>query len=143
MKNFFSIAAFIFIVLVACYPVLVSGQNVPLNGIATAGSWRLLGEKIVSFTVETDFINVTRVDVFRKLRFKILDAPVQMGDVKVIFENGEVQDIPLHFRVEEGRQSKVIDLIPVASKIKTVYFSYVPGTQGDKGKAKFILYGQK
>jgi len=106
-------------------------------------TWRLLGEKVISFNVETDYIKVTRTEIFRKLKIKVMDAPMQLGEMKIVFANGAMQNIPLRFRVEEGRESKVIDLIGISVSIEAVYFSYSPGQPGFKGKGKIILLGQK
>ena len=144
MKRKCFIVAFIFVVLVACYPVFVNGQdNHPEVVNGGKGTWRILGEKVISFSVDKDQIDVRNRDVFRKLKFKMQDAPVQLGDMKLVFENGDMRDISLHFRVEEGRESKPVDLAGIAGGIKVVYFNYRSGRPGYKGKAKVILYGQK
>ena len=136
--------ACIFIALVAFSPMLVNGQkNHQPVGQGGVGSWRLLGERVINFTAEKDLINVTGADVFRKLKFKIVDAPVQMIDMKVMFENGQTQDVPLNFRMEQGHESRIIDLPGVARRIKVVYFNYRTVRPGYRGKAKLILFGQK
>lgn len=118
-------------------------QNHKPIGAGGIGSWRLLGERQIGFGADKDLINVTGNDVFRKLKFKIIDAPIHMIDMKVMFENGEVQDIPLNFRMERGHESRVIDLVGIARRIKVVYFSYRSVRAGFRGKAKLILFGQK
>jgi len=128
------------------------GLYLPLTGTSQnhrparpggAGSWRFLGERVIDFKAEKDLINVTGADGFRKLKFKILDAPVQMKDMKVVFENGEVQDIPLNFKMEQGHESRVIDLKGAVRRIKVVYFNYKTAKFGFKGKGKLILFGEK
>jgi len=106
-------------------------------------TWRYLGEKVISFSTEKDLIHVKKVGVFRKLKFKVMDAPVKIGSMQVAFENGEVQNISLLLRVGEGRESKVIDLTETDASIKVVYFSYRPEQQGDKRKPTIILLGQQ
>jgi hypothetical protein len=107
------------------------------------GTWRYLGEKVISFSTEKDFINVKKVGVFRKLKFKVMDAPIKIGSMQVAFENGTVQNISLLLRVGEGRESKVIDITDTSGSIKVVYFSYRPEQQGDKRKPTIILLGQQ
>lgn len=139
-----SFAALAFLVAFAtCISLKSDAQNHPPVGQGGVGSWRLLGEKVINFTADKDLITVTGADAFRKLKFKILDAPVQMIDMKVMFENGETQDVPLNFRMEQGHESRVIDLPGIARRIKVVYFNYKTARAGFRGKAKLILFGQK
>lgn len=142
MKKNGSIAVLIFIVLVAFYPKLVNGQNIPPVNSGDAGPWRYLGEKVISFSVGSNFIDVKKVGVFRKLKFKVLGAPVKMGGLKVGLENGEMLEMPLQISLEEGRESKILELIGLNTNIKVVYFTYLPMQQGDSRKPKIILLGQ-
>ncbi len=118
-------------------------QNHKPIGTGGVGSWRLLGERVIDFRADKDLITVTGNNVFRKLKFKIIDAPVMMIDMKVMFENGQVQDIPLNFRMEKGHESRVIDLQGVARRIKVVYFNYKSVKGVFRGKAKLVIFGQK
>ena len=111
--------------------------------LAQQESWQFMGDRVISFTTDKDLINVTGNDLFRKLKFKILDAPVFMLAMKVMFENGETQDIQLGFKIKEGYESRVIDLVGDVRRINVVYFNYKTAKQGYKGKAKLILFGQK
>jgi hypothetical protein len=124
------------------FPAFLYQSSLKITNQSGIGSWRLLGERVIDFKADKDLITVTGNDVFRKLKFKILDAPVQMRDMKVMFENGEVQDIPLNFRMEKGHESRVIDLVGIARRIKVVYFNY-KSVGVFRGKAKLILFGQK
>ncbi len=112
-------------------------------GSGGVGSWRLLGERVIDFKADKDLINVIGNDIFRKLKFKIIDAPVFMADMKVMFENGQVQDIPLQFTLQAGHESRIIDLIGSARRIKVVYFNYKTARPGYRGKGKLILFGMK
>lgn len=143
MKKNLSIVVMLLIVTISCTPLQGHAQTHPPVGQGGVGSWRLLGERVIDFKAEKDLINVTGADVFRKLKFKIVDAPVQMVDMKVMFENGEVQDVPLNFIMEKGHESRVIDLKGTARRIKVVYFNYKTARAGFRGKAKLILFGQK
>ena len=144
MKKCLSICVFAFMAMSLLYPSLLHAQtNHPPVGQGGVGSWRLLGERVINFTADKDVITVTGADVFRKLKFKVIDAPVQMLDMKVVFENGEVQDVPLNFRMEKGHESRIIDLPGIARRIKVVYFNYKSTRPGFKGKSKLILFGQK
>lgn len=144
MKKNLSVAAVLLIAIALYFPLSGYSQaNHQPIGQGGVGSWRLLGERVIDFGADKDLITVTGNDVFRKLKFKIIDAPVMMIDMKVMFENGQVQDIPLNFRMERGHESRVIDLIGVARRIKVVYFNYKSVKGFLRGKAKLVLFGQK
>lgn len=143
MNKSVTIAVISAIVFTACFSIHGFSQNHRPIGKGGIGSWRLLGERVIDFRAEKDLITVTGADVFRKLKFKIIDAPVFLIDMKVMFENGDVQDIPLQFRMEKGHESRLIDLVGIARRIKVVYFNYKTARVGFRGKAKLILFGQK
>jgi len=90
-----------------------------------------------------DVITVTGDDAFRNLKFKVIDAPIQMLSMRVEFENGEVQDSPVDFRMEKVHESRVIDLNGVVRAIKVVSFTYRTVRPGVRGKAKLLRFGQK
>lgn len=143
MKKFDFAKAVLLFVLIIWLVLPAAAQNHEPIGQGGIGSWRLLGERVIDYGVDRDFITVTGNDVFRKLKFKIIHAPVQMRAMKVVFENGEIQDIPLNFRMEQGHESRLIDLNGIARRIKVVYFNCNTARAGYRGKAKLILFGQK
>jgi hypothetical protein len=135
--------AFLILSVVTLSSGLHAQQNHAPVGQGGVGSWRLLGERIIDYKADKDLITVTGNDYFRKLKFKILDAPVYMNDMKVMFENNEIQNIPLNFKMEQGHESRLIDLHGNVRRIKVVYFNYKSARPGYHGKAKLILFGQK
>jgi len=141
-KRLYVTVVFVFLFL-SCLSLKMYAQNHQPVGQGGVGSWRLLGERVIDFVAEKDLITVTGNDIFRKLKFKIADAPIDMKDMKVMFENGEVQNIPLNFKMEKGHESRVIDLAGTARRIKVVYFNYKTVKPGFRGKAKLTLFGQK
>jgi hypothetical protein len=143
MKKQLYVTVVFTILLLFCLSLKTYAQNHQPVGQGAVGSWRLLGERVVDFTVDKDLITVTDNNICRKLKFKIADAPIDMKDMKVMFENGEVQTIPLNFRMEKGHESRMIDLAGNTRQIKVVYFNYKTVRPGFRGKAKLILFGQK
>jgi hypothetical protein len=142
-KNYYlNIAFMISSIFIFSFNAFAQQNHAPI-GQGGAGSWRLLGERVIDYKAEKDLITVIGSEYFRKLKFKILDAPVYMNDMKVMFENKEIQNVPLNFRMEQGHESRVIDLPGNKRRIKVVYFNYKSARPGYHGKAKLILFGQK
>ena len=108
-----------------------------------AGSWRHIGTTMVAFKTDRDVIWVTGSDAFRRLKFKVLDAPINLLDMKVYFENGQFQDIPLRFTIEKGGESRIIDLNGNVRRLKKIEFWYRTIVPGFKGLAKLMLFGIK
>ena len=82
-------------------------------------------------------------DAFRRLKFKVVDAPINLLDMKVYFENGQFQDVPLRFTIEKGGESRIIDLNGNVRRLKKIEFWYRTIVPGFKRLAKLMLFGIK
>ena len=91
---------------------------------AEKGTWQHLGTATVDFKADRDAVVVTGADTFRKLKFKVKDAKIEILDMSVVFENDEHQDIQVRSVVERGGESRVIDLKGNTRRIKRVAFVY-------------------
>lgn len=118
-------------------------QQVKKAKPAPPGSWQQLGLTTVDFKTDRDVIVVTGADNFRKLRFHVFDAPVNMLNMHVIYENGEFDNIDLRFLIPAGGESRILDLNGGIRRIKKVEFWYRSQKPGFKGKAKVVLWGMK
>ena len=85
-------------------------QQVKKGKPAPSGTWQEPGFTVVDFKNEKDDIFVTGADNFRKLKFKVFDAPVNMLNMNVVYENGEFDNIDLRFVIPAGGESRVLDL---------------------------------
>jgi hypothetical protein len=110
---------------------------------APPGTWQQLGFTIVDFKTDKDDIWVTGADHFRKLKFKVFDAPVQMINMHVVYENGAFDNIELRFLIPVGGESRTIDLEGGSRRIKTITFWYRSQKPGFMGKAKVAVFGMK
>ena len=73
--------------------------------------WVQLGCKRVGFTVDRDVIPVGRQEGrFKAIRLKALGSDVHMLDLKVVYSNGEVDDIPVRADIRAGGQTRPLDL---------------------------------
>lgn len=81
------------------------------GGERDRGQWELLGDKRVGLGVDRDVINVGRREGrFEKIRLEVQDNDVFMRDLKVVYGNGEVDDIPVRELIRRGSGTRPIDL---------------------------------
>ena len=104
---------------------------------------RFIADKRVGFGVDHGVIVTGNSnDDFRKLKLSITDGPLKMYDMKVYFDNGDVQDISIRFHIPQGGESRVIDLDGGLRHIKRIEFWYE--TKGfRKGRARVAVWGYK
>jgi hypothetical protein len=105
--------------------------------------WRFIADKTVAFGVDHDVIVTGNTnDDFRKLKLRVTDGPLKMYDMKVFFDNGDVQDVSIRLRIPQGGESRVIDLDGGLRHIKRIEFWYE--TKGfRKGRSRVAVWGYK
>jgi hypothetical protein len=121
-----------------------SAQRVGTPRGGSPGSWRLLGTTQASHSADHDMIVVKGpYDYFRRLKFKVTDAPLNMQRMVVTYDdNGAPEKIDVRQNISQGGESRVIDLRGGKRKIRTIEFWY--DTQGFlKGKADVTVFGMK
>lgn len=116
---------------------IFSGSAKAQNG------WRFIADKTVAFGVDHDVIVTGNTnDDFRKLKIRVTDGPLKMYDMKVYFDNGDVQDVSIRALIRQGGESRVIDLDGGLRHIKRIEFWYE--TKGfRKGRARIAVWGFK
>jgi len=119
--------------------MLVSVMTVTL---AWSGDWVHLGKRTVNHRAEHDVIKATGVKgKCTRLKLQVKHHPVEILDLKVHFENGEVFDVKLTRKIPAGGHSRAIDLPGGARNIKKVAFTY--RTVGPRrGKAVVHLWAK-
>ncbi len=123
-------------------PVLAQKVVHPKGG--APGQWRLLGTTHANHTADHDAIVVQGpYDNFRKLKFKVTDAPLNMQHMVVTYDNGAPDRIDVRENIAKGGESRVIDLRGVGKRsLRRVEFWY--DTKGFlNGKADVTLFGMK
>ncbi len=109
----------------------------------TQGAWKFIADKKVSWGVDHDVIYTGDInDDFRQLKLKVTDGPLKIYDMKVYFDNGEVQDVSIRFQIRQGGESRVIDLNGGLRHLSKIEFWYE--TKGFmKGRARIAVWGKK
>ena len=105
--------------------------------------WQKIEESIVSFKTEKEEINLVGSNSFAKLKLVVFDAPIELNDMEIYYENGKKQDVTLHKQMKEDEHSRVIDVYGKESSITKVVFTYktMPNKENEKGMVQ--LWGYK
>jgi len=126
-------------------PALALADKVVQPKPGAAGQWRLIGQTHANHTADHDKILVKGpYDSFRKLKFKVTDAPLEIHYMLVTYDDGGApQRVDVRQKIPQGGESRAIDLKGVAKrKLRTVEFWYE--SKGFlTGKADVTLFGQK
>jgi hypothetical protein len=105
--------------------------------------WELLGTQTVGFGVDRDVVRVGRREGrFERLRIEVHENDINLYDLKVVFGNGEVQDIPVRERIRAGGRTRPLDLRGgdrVIDRIELIYQT----RPGFGGRAVVQVYGQR
>lgn len=107
-----------------------------------AGSWRLIGQVTASFKSDHDTIIVAGpFDNFRRIMFKVTDAPINIQRMVVTYDNGEPDEIAVRARIPKNGQSRAIDLKGIGKRsIRKIEFWY--DTKGLlDGRAEVTVFG--
>ena len=124
--------------------VPAGAQQVVQPKPGAAGTWRLIGQTHADHGADHDTIIVQGpFDNFRKIKFKVTDAPLNMQRMVVTYDNGEPDNIDVRQNIPQGGESRAIDLRGVGKRsLRRIDFWY--DTKGFlKGKADVTVFGMK
>lgn len=110
---------------------------------AMADGWTKLGERRVSFQSEEDVIHVSGLrGKFDSIAFHVGKAPIFMRNIRVVYGNGESQNIHINRRLHEGKRSIPFRLAGgdrIINKIELDYRTAV----GGHNWAEVSVYGKR
>jgi hypothetical protein len=98
-----------------------------------ARDWEKLGERIVNFAIDRDVIPVGRSEGrFKRIKLIVREAPVQIESLKVVYGNGEPEELPVRSEIRAGGETRPIDLNGSSRVIREVQLIYrsVPSFRG-------------
>lgn len=108
------------------------------------GQWRLLGSVEAGLTADHDTIVVSGPnDWFRRIKFKVTDAGLNLKRLVVTYENGEPDRIDVRQDIPKGGESRQIELAGAGQRrIRRIEFWY--DTKGVfSGRANVTVFGLK
>lgn len=121
-----------------------SAQQVSKPRGGNPGTWRVLGTTHAHFSADHDVLVLQGpYDYFRRLKFKVTDAPLNIGLMIVRYDDsGAPEKVDVRYNVPQGGESRVIDLKGGKRKLRSVEFWY--DTKGVfNGGADVTLLGMK
>lgn len=130
------------LVAMAAPPLSAQRPGSPAPG--SVGSWKVIGTTHASHTADHDGLIVKGpFDDFRAVKFKVTDAPLNMMNMVVTYENGQPDRIEVRQNIPKGGESRVIDLKGRGTRrIRRIDFWY--DTKGLlNGKADVTVFGRK
>ncbi len=90
-----------------------------------AFKWEKLGSRKVNMGADHDEILFTAYEgLFTKIKFKVLDAPILLRNVKIVFGNGESRNFKVNKKFTAGMESRVVDLPGNTRIIKKIVMNY-------------------
>jgi len=110
----------------------------------TRDSWQLLGTTEAKYTSDHDaIIIVGPYDHFKKLKFKVTDAPITLKRLIIRYDDGGTNEsVEGSYHIPEGGESRVLNLKGKKRNLKTIEFFY-DARELKNGKAVVSLYGMK
>ncbi len=106
---------------------IIAGAIVVLAGAPTGAQarWERLGCQKVGFLADKDVIRVGRDEGrFKSIRLQVSGNKVYMNDLKVVYSNGEPDDIPVRSEIRAGGQTRALDLRGERRAIKAIEMKY-------------------
>jgi hypothetical protein len=110
---------------------------------SVAGTWKFIEDKLVSFGVDHDEIHLGKnKDQFRFLKLRVTDGPLRVYNMKVHFDNGDVQEVSIRMLIPMSGESRVINLEGGLRHLQKIEFWYE--TVGFKdGKSRVAVWGRR
>jgi hypothetical protein len=117
-----------------------------MNGTLAAdgpGDWKRLGQKMVDHKAERDEIDVGKDEgLFKSIKIEVRGADVHFINVRVVYANGNDQEIELRNEIRAGGETRVIDLDGRNRAIRKVVFVYKTDKK-ERRKGTVVLLGRR
>lgn len=108
----------------------------------TGASAAQLGCRSVGFVKDTDVIPVGRdAGKFRAVQLQVLGNDIEMRDLKIVYGNGQVDDVPVRAHIRKGQATRWIDLKGDKRFIKEVVMTYA-SKPSFKGQARVCVFAR-
>ena len=115
----------------------------PVVVVSDKTGWHRICRTIVNFKTDRDQIVVLGADRFSAIKFKVKKAPINLIDLEVFYESGDVQKINVNTVIKSQGESRVIDLNGGERNLKKIVFIYktLPNRRDVRGHVE--IFGLK
>jgi hypothetical protein len=120
----------------------VAQEKVAVETNDKAG-WHKITETIANLKSDRDEVMVMGADHYKAMKLKVTDAPVEITDLTVVFENEARQDIQVRKLIGAGEETRVIDLDGKDRAIKKIIIQYKTAPNAATDKAHVEIWGMK
>ncbi len=119
--------------------------TVPSAAVITSdkAGWHKIGSRTVAFVRDRDEILVMGADRFSSIKFMVTEASIDLIDLEVYYESGDMQKIEVRTPIMAGKESRVIDLNGGERNLKKIVFLYKTLPNQKDEKANVELWGLK
>lgn len=102
----------------------------------------LLGCQSVGFIADRDTIRVGRAEGrFKAVQLRVTQNAIDMRDLKVVYGNGNADDLQVRSNIRAGGQTRWIDLKGEGRAIREINLAYA-SRPNFKGQARVCAYGR-
>jgi hypothetical protein len=117
------------------------GNQAGGGGGGQRGDWQELGCQTVGFFSDRDVVKVGRSEGrFKAIKLRVTGNSVFIKDLKVVYANGDPDNIPVSFEVRENSETRPLDLKGFNRAIDRVEMVY-RAKPNFRGKAKVCVSG--
>ncbi|MFI5219934.1 MAG: hypothetical protein ACHQNT_10635 [Bacteroidia bacterium] len=134
-------------ILIAC-AILVAACNstrpqAPAVVISDKTGWHKIGVRTVDLKKDKDEIPVIGANRFAAVKFKVIDAAIDLQDLEIYYADGSREDIQIYAPLVSGNESHTVDLKGNESDIRKIVFVYKTLRNRNDEKATVEIWGLK
>lgn len=118
-------------------------QTKPVVEVKDNPGWHKIAETVVNLKTDQDELMVLGADHYKAIRLKATDSDIEITDVRVMYENEQVQDIEVRKILKAGEQTREIDLDGKDRAIKKIRLTYKTVPNAKQDKAHLEIWGLK
>ncbi|MEO6916840.1 MAG: hypothetical protein ABI151_15430 [Chitinophagaceae bacterium] len=108
-----------------------------------SSKWVYIATTEVRLSGERDVVNLNSRDLYRGIKFNVTRNALEVFDVSVVFDNGQIQKFPLRNIFQPGTGSRVLNLPGNRRRIRSLVFTYRTRGHLFSQRAHVIIYGLK
>ena len=135
-------AVIVVLFIIACSFGMASSQQAKEAVIDNTG-WIKIGEASMNFKDERNEILIVGSDRFAYIKFKVLEAPLELTKLEVYFESGDRLDIKVNIQINAPGESREMEIDGSGRNLRKVGIVYKPLLNRKDLKTHVELWGLK